>query len=423
MLVSLFRRVFAWLSLIFIKFRYIRFVQPISRLILLSRTPRFHLSFNNTKLLFAAALLCITSACAHKPQQPQPRPAPVASAAEVILDTEITRVDAKAQRYLTAQPMTVPAVAEGESPLLTDKHRQTLVRFSDISATLTSAYLISGNPEYANKVIQHLRAWFVVPETRTSPKLEFVRADDGAGSVMDTIHLTEIARSVKVLSAYKTLSADDEREIKTWFSSYLSWLNKNAYGAEDLANDEAVAWAMQAAAIADLLGDRALLAQIRDDFKTRFVGEMMATDGSFPSELKRANSYSHSLFILDAMATIAQIASTETDDLWTYRTADGRGMTRAVEYMLPYISQKNLWPLPADEQYWEHWPVRRTALAFAALAYTDRSYLTAWQPMEADPEDLERLFDLPVRHPLLWLANNLPQVEETVAAVTTVAQK
>ena len=66
----------------------------------------------------------------------------------------------------------------------------------------------------------------------------------------------------------------------------------------------------------------------------------MAPDGSFPRELARTKPYGYSLFNLEAMATICQILSTPDDNLWTFELADGRGMRRAMEFMVPYIADK-----------------------------------------------------------------------------------
>ena len=39
--------------------------------------------------------------------------------------------------------------------------------------------------------------------------------------------------------------------------------------------------------------------------------------GRFPAELKRTKPYGYSLFVIDAMAGVAQIASSGTEDLGT----------------------------------------------------------------------------------------------------------
>ena len=85
---------------------------------------------------------------------------------------------------------------------------------------------------------------------------------------------------------------------------------------------------MQAAAFAQLVGDDAQLKWCRDRFKQVLLPNQMGADGSFPRELGRTKPYGYSLFNIDAMAAVCQIASTPDDSLWEFSTSDGRNMRR-----------------------------------------------------------------------------------------------
>ena len=160
---------------------------------------------------------------------------------------------------------------------------------------------------------------------------------------------------------------------------------------------------MQAAAFADLVGDADVLAFVRDRFKTVYLAEMMDETGGFPAELARTKPYGYSLFVIDAMAGIAQIASTAEDDLWAYSLPDGRGMRKGVAFIYPYIEDKSTWPLKPDVLYWDEWPVRHPSLLFAGLKFQIQEYLDVWESRTADPETFEVLRSLPIRHPVLWV--------------------
>src|SRR6185369_14771555 len=97
---------------------------------------------------------------------------------------------------------------------------------------------------------------------------------------------------------------------------------------------------MQVAAFAQLTGDQKLSEYCRDRFKTVIVSNQIAADGSFPEELRRTKPYGYSLFNLEAMAGVAQMLSTTEDDLWTFEGPDGRGLARAMAYMVPYVRDK-----------------------------------------------------------------------------------
>ena len=50
-------------------------------------------------------------------------------------------------------------------------HRHAMIRLSEITATLTSAWLITKDKAYSEKALEHLNAWFVDPLTKMNPHL------------------------------------------------------------------------------------------------------------------------------------------------------------------------------------------------------------------------------------------------------------
>ena len=137
-------------------------------------------------------------------------------------------------------------------------------------------------------------------------------------------------------------SAEDAVAVRRWFADYLAWMTSHEYGIaeRDTKNNHATCWVMQEAAFAHLTGNAQLLADARRRFRTVLVPDQMAPDGSFPLELARTKPYGYSLFNLEALATIAQIASTADDNLWMFELADGRGLRRAMAFMTPFIRDR-----------------------------------------------------------------------------------
>lgn len=285
-----------------------------------------------------------------------------------------------------------------------------MVRLSEIVGTLTSAYLLTDDEQYVRAAVKHLKAWFVDADTKMNPNLLYGQAIKGRATgrstgVIDTIHLVEVARGALLLSKSPEFRGNDFEAVKSWFAEYLKWLTTHPYGTEERAsgNNHAVCWAMQAAAFAQLVGDEDELAAIRQQFKNVFVSRQMDKDGSFPQELRRTKPYGYSLFVVDAMAGIAQIASTPHDDLWDFTLPDGRGMKRAIEFIFPFIEDKTKWPHRHDVLYWDEWPVRQPSLLFAGLKFNKPEYLTVWEQLKADPKVPEVVRNVPLRHPLLWI--------------------
>jgi hypothetical protein len=288
-------------------------------------------------------------------------------------------------------------------------HRRALMRFSVQVPALVAAWKISGDQRYAQHAVDHLRAWFIDDATRLNPNLQYAQAIFGRSTgrgigIIDTIHLVEVARAVEVLQDTAALSAVDQAGIKQWFSTYLAWLthSKNGMEERDARNNHGTCWLMQVASFAHLTGDQALLAYSRERFKTVLLPNQVAADGSFPLELKRTKPYGYALFNLEAMATLSEILSIPTDNLWTYTTPDGRGMRQAMAYMVPYIRDKKSWPLPPDVMYDSEWPMRQNSLLFAGRALDQPDYIALWRTLRADSTVEEVVRNFFIRQPVLW---------------------
>ncbi len=289
-------------------------------------------------------------------------------------------------------------------------HRELLRHMSMEVAALTTAWKISGEERYARAALRHLRAWFVDDSTCMHPHLTYAQAIKGITpgrgvGIIDTIHLLEVARSASLLKNSPAMAPELDRRITAWFSDYLAWLTTSANGIDERErkNNHGSCWVLQVAEFARLTGNDTLLAFCRDRFKTVLLPQQLAADGSFPLELERTKPYGYSLFNLDALAILCEILSTPEDNLWDYQLDDGRGMKKAMEYIYPYIADKNRWPHPPDVMYFEEWPLRHPSLLFAGLAWREEGYLELWRRLPPEPATEEGSRNFPLRYPLLWL--------------------
>jgi Alginate lyase len=289
-------------------------------------------------------------------------------------------------------------------------HRDAMRRLSQIVPALAAAFQITGDQRYARHAADHLRAWFVAESTRMNPHLLYAQAIKGLATgrgigIIDTIHLVEVARAAAVLEQLGAIPEQTLAGTKQWFRGYLEWITTHPYGLEERnnGNNHAVAWALQVAAFAELVGDENRLAEMRSFFKERLVPEQMAADGSFPRELGRTKPYGYSLFQLDVMAMLAEILSTPSENAWAFTTPDGRGMRKALEFMYPFIRDKSSWPRARDVMYHDAWPVRHPALLFGGLALGESRYVDLWKTLNPDPAVDEVIRNYPIRQPLLWM--------------------
>ncbi|MET0637422.1 MAG: alginate lyase family protein [Chitinophagaceae bacterium] len=295
------------------------------------------------------------------------------------------------------------------NPANFNDHRLAMIRFSQLVGTLTSAYVLTGERKYADRVMLHCRAWFADTATRMNPHLLYAQAIKGRVTgrgigIIDAIQLMEVVRGLKMIEKKGKVDKNLYRQFRDWFNEYLEWVTTHKYGVDEMnaKNNHGTCWVMQVAVFADFTGNEKQLAFCRERFKTVLMPTQFAPDGSFPLELKRTKPYGYSLFNLDAMATICQVLSTRNDNLWKYNSGDTLSMGRSVDYMLTYVADKNRWPFPKDVMYWENWPVAQPFLLFGAASLGRSDCFQLWRKGEHDPQTDEVVRNLPVRNPLLW---------------------
>lgn len=289
-------------------------------------------------------------------------------------------------------------------------HREAMIRFSRIVATLASAYKLTGDNKYVQQVLKHCRAWFSDTTTQMNPSLLFAQAIKGRATgrgigIIDTIQLMEVVQALLAMEKSSAMPPNDMATFRNWFAEYLQWLTTHPYGKDEMEakNNHGTCWVMQVAVFARFTGNKEILRFCSDRYKSKLLPEQMAADGSFPLELKRTKPYGYSIFNLDAMTTICQVLSTPEDDLWNYTTPDGKNIQQAINFLYPFLKDKSKWPYNHDVMYWEHWPVAQPCLVFGANHVGKKDWLLTWQSAEHWPKENEVIRNLPLRHPLLWL--------------------
>lgn len=292
-------------------------------------------------------------------------------------------------------------------------HRKSMRRLSLLVPALTAAYVLTDDVRYAEHARHHLNAWFVDPETRMNPNLLYGQAISGRVTgrgigIIDTIHLVEVAQSVRILRDRGFLSQSAALPIIGWFANYLDWMRTHPYGIEerDHGNNHSTAWALQVAVFARLVDDDDALNEARNLFVEDLLPEQMDVDGSFPDELARTKPYGYSLFHIDILGMLAEVASDQDGDLWTFELSDGRGLRRGLEFITPYVDDRDAWPYGRDVMHHDDWPVRHPTLLFGGLALNEPAYIRLWSRLDPDPTAEEVLRNFPIRQPLLWLKDS-----------------
>jgi len=301
-----------------------------------------------------------------------------------------------------------------------DKHIIAIERFSWIVGTETSAYLLTGDEKYAKAALKHLNAWFVDTTTLMNPNLLYSQAIKGVCTgrgigIIDAVHLIDVAQSVKILSKSPYMTLETQFKITNWFSNFLTWLTTHQYGIDEMnsKNNHGTWWYAQVAAYASLVGNQEILQKCTNAYLEILLPKQLGTDGGFPLELERTKPYAYSLFNLDGFATLAWILSDKNHDVWNMNLPDGKGMKKAVEFMIPFIQDKSIWKYPKDVLHWDEQPNRQPFMFFAALSQNSMELFKLWKSVKQVFKSDESRRNFPIKNPLLWIGIFNPLADKT----------
>jgi hypothetical protein len=292
------------------------------------------------------------------------------------------------------------------------QHRKAMIRFSQIIGSLASAYIITKDEKYVVHAFKHLNAWFIDTATLMNPSLLYAQAIKGKATgrsigIIDMIQMLEVAQGMYTMQNAAIVNKTELQKLKGWFSNYLNWVTTHPYGIEerDAKNNHGTCWVMQVAVFAKLVGNNSLLEDCKNRFKTILLPNQMDSVGRFTLEIKRTKPYGYSLFNLDAMTTICHVISNKEENLWDFSLQDGRTLKKGVEFMYPYVENKETWLYQKDVMYWNEWPIAQPFLAFAYKKYGNINWFNTWKRLNHFPTNEEVIRNLPIRNPLIWLAS------------------
>ena len=150
---------------------------------------------------------------------------------------------------------------------------------------------------------------------------------------------------------------------------------KNGRDEAAAKNNHGTYYDLQVTSIALFLGKREFAVQVLEKAKEKRIATQIEPDGRQPLELVRTRAWSYSVGNLDGLTLLATLGERVGVDLWNYRTADGRSIRRALDYLMPLALGEKKWP----HQQLGEWspqnlfPVMRRA----ASKYRDEQYRRA----------------------------------------------
>ncbi|MDP4209000.1 MAG: alginate lyase family protein [Bacteroidota bacterium] len=214
---------------------------------------------------------------------------------------------------------------------------------------LSLAYYFSGNEKYADRATFLIRTWFLSPETRMNPNVNFGQAvsgkNDGRGEgVLETRGFIKVTDAIGLIRNSKAWTSADETGMKIWISEFLNWMQTSPNGIAEMkaSNNHGVWYDAQRLGYALFLEKKDLANEICKSAIKR-LDEEMVNNGSFPKELARTTSLGYSLFVMNAFFQLATLSEKTDINLWTAATPSGKSLKKGVDFLLPYLTKEKQW--------------------------------------------------------------------------------
>ena len=236
--------------------------------------------------------------------------------------------------------------------LIANGDRVRLGDFCNAVQTLALTGYLIDDARYSQQAAKLVRTWFLDPETRMNPNLNFGQGVPGRATgrgpgIIDTRGFMLVLDAVELFDE-ATWSAENQTALQKWFDEYQNWLKESPLGQhEERAENNHGAWyAAQRARYAVFAGKEDIARELIAAARTR-IGEQFDADGNQAAELKRTLSLHYCLFNITALTRLARVGDKIGDDLWGHTPDHGCGLQKGLDVLMPYLKS-------GGEAEWPH---------------------------------------------------------------------
>ncbi|MEM8536143.1 MAG: alginate lyase family protein, partial [Chloroflexota bacterium] len=242
--------------------------------------------------------------------------------------------------YRTEQPYCGWKRVDGKDPDCRDgkinpqADRQDYQEAIDIGAAVRDlglAYAFTDDERYAERAAYLIRVWALDADTRMEP-----RYTDGQSNIELSITMPGLFYGADLISTSASWPESERRAFEQWtrdfVSSGRSWTGSNNFEW----------WRLVTVASGGAFLDDAETLDYAFDRYEKVMPDHVGEDGQMVKELGRTKSLMYSLYSLNAMTQIAEIARHNGRNLYDY-TSGGNSLKQALDYHAPYATDQSSW--------------------------------------------------------------------------------
>ncbi|MFD1316399.1 alginate lyase family protein [Namhaeicola litoreus] len=215
---------------------------------------------------------------------------------------------------------------------------------------LSWAFYFSNNKKYAEKAKELLEVWFINPETKMNPNLNYAQGIPGQNDgrcfgIIEFGGISEIITAIELLELKNALDAKTSKELRSWLSEYLNWLQTSEFGIQEKtrSNNHATHYDGQVVSLLLFLNRNEEAREVLVSVKTNRIATQIEPDGSQPHELGRTNALSYSTMNLKGLTKLAYFGKRNNIDIWNYKAENGASIQKAYAFLAPYALGEKEW--------------------------------------------------------------------------------
>lgn len=243
------------------------------------------------------------------------------------------------------------------------KDKEYMPQLCELVHTLGLAYYFSGEEKYAAHAAKLLEVWFLNPDTKMNPNLNYAQAikgvNNGRGAgLIDVRHFMKVIDAIGLLQGSRSWTTADQKGMQQWFADFLNWMQTSPVGTDELdaPNNHGTYYDALRLSIALFTNNKEAAKAIVQNVTKRLDSQMDA-EGKFPLEMERTIALHYNVFDLHAFFMVASMAEKIGFDLWHYTSPSGASLKKGFTYLHPYMTKQKEWtgqqikPFEFDEGY------------------------------------------------------------------------
>ena len=296
-----------------------------------------------------------------------------------------------------------------------EKFDRTRVKDMQYNTTILGlAYYLTGEKEYAQVAARNVRTWFLDPNTRMNPHMNYAQVKRGYNNntgisfgIIEMKDLYFMLDAVRIIERDGYLNEKEQSDLREWFAEYLTWMETSDIAKDEYVqkNNHGLYFDVQATAVASFIHDTAKMIWYLERSTSRLIAHI-AADGSMPQELIRPTCEHYQMFTLQGWSVLSRMAETVNRNRWTVRSRNDKAqlspLCKAAKYAIPFFGSRSSRCKKSTEEgenmaRW--WPLLHEArYQCPGLASADLQWPIPWFPSDAaQPPDssyeMPNLFD------------------------------